>query len=123
MKMRAFSLVSLVAVTVVFVFLFNKTGDRAPIQTDVDRFAQAGSDLTRANMQVLQNIIASYIATEGQPPAGLEDLRKAGMLSGSIQDAWGRDIRYERRSDSTFRLTSAGKDKIFDTVDDIRVDY
>jgi hypothetical protein len=45
------------------------------------------------------------------------------MFTGSVQDAWGRDIRYERRSDSTFRLISAGKDGLFDTADDIRVDY
>jgi len=123
MKMRGLFLSFLAAVTIVFVSLFFKTGDKAPIQREVDQFVQAGSDLTRANMQVLQQIIASYIATEGQPPAGIEDVRRAGMLTGSVKDAWGRDIRYERRSDSSFRLTSAGKDGIFDTADDIRIDY
>jgi hypothetical protein len=123
MKIRGLLLVFLVAVTIVFVFLFTKTGEKAPVREDVDRFIKAESDLTRANMQVLQQIIASYIATEGQPPAVLEDVRRAGMLMGSVKDAWGRDIRYERRSDSSFRLISAGKDGIFDTADDIRVEY
>jgi hypothetical protein len=123
MRIRGLLLIFLVAVTIVFVFLFIKTGKEAPVRGDVDRFIQAESDLTRANMQVLQQIIASYIATEGQPPAGIEDVRRAGMLTGSIKDAWGRDIRYERRSDSSFRLISAGKDGIFDTADDIRVEY
>jgi hypothetical protein len=123
MRIRGLFLSFLVAVTIVFVFLFIKTGKEAPVRGDVDRFIQAESDLTRANMQVLQQIIASYIATEGQPPAGIEDVRRAGMLTGSIKDAWGRDIRYERRSDSSFRLISAGKDGIFDTADDIRVEY
>jgi hypothetical protein len=122
MKTRGLFLSFLAAVTIIFIFLFIKTGAKAPVQTDVDRFVQAGSDLTRANMQVLQRIIASYIATEGQPPAGLQDLRSAGMLAGSVRDAWGREIRYERRSDSSFRLTSAGPDGIFGTADDIRVD-
>ncbi len=123
MKARGLLLAFLVAVTIVFAFLFTKVGDKAPVQADVDRFVQAGSDLTRANMQVLQQIIASYMATEGQSPAGIEDVRRAGMLTGSIKDAWGRDIRYERRSDSSFRLISAGKDGLFDTADDIRVEY
>jgi hypothetical protein len=123
MKKRGVLLVFLVAVTVVFVSLFTKIGEKAPVPADIDQFIQAKSNLTQANMQVLQKIIASYMATEGQPPAALEDMRRAGMLTGSVQDAWGRDIRYERRSDSSFRLTSAGKDGIFDTADDIRVDY
>ena len=123
MKMRGLFLSFLAAIAIIFVSLFTKTGDKAPLQTDVDRFVQAESDLTRANMQVLQQIIASYIATEGQPPAGIEDVRRAGMLTGSVKDAWGRDIRYERRSDTSFRLTSAGKDGIFDTADDLRFDY
>lgn len=123
MKIRGLLLVFLAAVTVVFVSLFTRVGEKAPIQSDVDEFVQAQSDLTKANMQVLQQIIASYVATEGQPPASLQALRAAGMLTGNLQDAWGRDIRYERRSDSTFRLTSAGKDGRFDTADDVRVDY
>ena len=116
-------LASLVAFAIILVSLFTKTGGKAPVQSDVDALVQAQSDLTRANMQVLQKIIASYAASEGQPPASLQELRTAGMFTGSVQDAWGRDIRYERRSDSTFRLISAGKDGIFDTADDIRVDY
>jgi hypothetical protein len=123
MKFRGLLLVFLAAVTVVFVSLFTKVGEKAAIQSNVDEFVQAQSDLTKANMQVLQQIIASYVATEGQPPASLQALRAAGMLTGNLQDAWGRDIRYERRSDSTFRLTSAGKDGRFDTADDVRVDY
>ncbi len=123
MKIRGLFLSFIAAVIIILVSLFTKTGDKTPLQTEVDQFAQAGSDLTRSNMQVLQQIIASYIATEGQPPAGIDDLRRAGMLTGSTKDAWGRDIRYERRSDGSFRLTSAGKDGIFDTADDIRIDY
>ena len=116
-------LASLVAFSVILISLFTKDGGKTPIQSDLDGLAQAQSDLTKANMQVLQKIIASYAASEGQPPASLQELRTAGMFTGSVQDAWGRDIRYERRSDSTFRLISAGKDGIFDTADDIRVDY
>jgi hypothetical protein len=42
---------------------------------------------------------------------------------GNILDGWGKSIRYERLSDSSFRLISAGKDKTFDTEDDIVLDY
>jgi hypothetical protein len=34
-------------------------------------------------------------------------------------DSWGNKIKYERISDENYRLISAGKDKIFDTDDDI----
>jgi hypothetical protein len=116
-------LAGLVALTIIFAFLFTKVGDKSPVQMDVDRSVQVQADMTRANMQVLQKIIASYIATEGQPPAALAELRSAGMLTSGVQDAWGREIRYERRSDSAFRLISAGRDGKFDTPDDIRLDY
>jgi hypothetical protein len=122
MKMRGLMLLSFVAVAVIIFSLFTKVGEKAPIRSDVDAFVQSQSNLTQATMQVLQKIIASYVATEGQPPASLQELRTAGLLTGSLQDAWGRDIRYERRSDSTYRLTSAGKDRIFDTADDIHID-
>jgi len=41
----------------------------------------------------------------------------------SAVDAWGREIRYEKLSDSSFRLTSAGPDGQYETGDDIVKEY
>jgi hypothetical protein len=74
-------------------------------------------------MQSLEKIILSYIAGEGQAPKSLQDLRNSSLLVGGTMDGWGKSIKYERLSDSSFRLISAGKDKTFDTEDDIVLDY
>jgi len=89
----------------------------------VDQNVQAHADLTRINMQALQKIVISYMASEGQTPKSLQDLRDSGLLGGGSIDAWGKSIQYERLSDSSFRLISAGKDGIFSTQDDIVLEY
>jgi hypothetical protein len=40
-----------------------------------------------------------------------------------LLDAWGTAVKYERLSDTGFRLRSAGPDRVFDTADDIVKDY
>jgi len=122
MKARGLLIVLVLAVAIVYLIWFTKSGDKTHLEQPVDRFVQAKGDLTRVNMQTLQKIIASYIASEGQPPKSLQELRTAGLLMGNILDGWGKSIRYERLSDSSFRLISAGKDKTFDTEDDIVLD-
>ena len=122
MRIKGLLLVFLVAVVIVFAMMTIKVGDKTPLKTEVDQFVQAGADLTKATMQTLQKIIQSYIATEGQPPASLQDLRTSNLLTGAVLDAWGQAIRYERKSEAVFRLVSAGRDKVFDTADDIVIE-
>ena len=123
MKARGLLIVLILAVAIVYLIWFSKSGDKTHLEQTVDRFVQAKEDLTRVNMQSLQKIILSYIASDGQTPKSLQDLRAANLLVGGTMDGWGKSIRYERLSDSLFRLISAGKDKTFDTEDDIVVDY
>jgi hypothetical protein len=123
MKIRGLLLAVLAAAAVVVGVLSIKIGDKTPIQADVDHYLQAQIDLTRTNMQTLQNIIASFLATEGESPANLQAVRSAGLLATGAQDAWGRDIRYEKRSEASFRLTSMGRDGKLGTADDIVMDY
>ena len=89
----------------------------------VDRGLQAQAELTKVNMQSLQKIVLTYIANEGQTPKTLQDLRTAGLLMAGAVDAWGKSVRYERISDSSFRLTSTGKDGLLATADDIVLEY
>jgi hypothetical protein len=123
MKARGLLIVLILAVAIVYLIWFTKSGEKTHLEQQVDRFVQAKEDLTRVNMQTLQKIIQSYVASEGQPPKNLEELRTANLLMGNILDGWGKSIRYKRLSDSSFRLISAGKDKTFDTEDDIVLDY
>lgn len=123
MKARGLLIVLILAVAIVYLLWFSKSGEKTHLEQRVDRFVQAKEDLTRVNMQTLQKIIESYVASEGQTPKSLQELRTANLLMGNILDGWGKSIKYERLSDSSFRLISAGKDKSFDTEDDIVLDY
>ncbi len=123
MKARGLLIVLVLAVAIVYLIWFSKSGEKTHLERQVDRFVQAKEDLTRVNMQSLQKIILSYIAGEGQTPKRLQDLRNSNLLVGGTMDGWGKSIKYERLSDSSFRLISAGKDKTFDTEDDIVLDY
>ncbi|MCX6575685.1 MAG: hypothetical protein NTV82_04750 [Candidatus Aminicenantes bacterium] len=123
MKARGLLIVLILAVAIVYLIWFSKSGEKTHLERQVDRFVQAKEDLTRVNMQSLQKIILSYIAGEGQAPKSLQDLRNSSLLVGGTMDGWGKSIKYERLSDSSFRLISAGKDKTFDTEDDIVLDY
>jgi hypothetical protein len=123
MKARGLLIVLILAVAIVYLIWFSKSGEKTHLERQVDRFVQAKEDLTRVNMQSLEKIILSYIAGEGQAPKSLQDLRNSSLLVGGTMDGWGKSIKYERLSDSSFRLISAGKDKTFDTEDDIVLDY
>ena len=123
MKTRGLLIVLILAVAIVYLIWFSKSGEKTHLERQVDRFVQAKEDLTRVNMQSLEKIILSYIAGEGQAPKSLQDLRNSSLLVGGTMDGWGKSIKYERLSDSSFRLISAGKDKTFDTEDDIVLDY
>jgi len=123
MKSRGFLVVLILGVAIVFLLWFSKSGNKTHLEQQVDRFEQTKEELTRVNMQTLQKIIQSYMATEGQTPKSLQELRTANLLMGNILDGWGKTLKYERLSDSSFKLVSAGRDKAFDTQDDIIVEY
>jgi hypothetical protein len=117
--MTAFVLVP----AIVYLLWFTKTGKKTNLEMVVDRGLQAQAELTKVNMQSLQKIVLTYIANEGQTPKTLQDLRTAGLLMAGAVDAWGKSVRYERISDSSFRLTSTGKDGLIATADDIVLEY
>jgi hypothetical protein len=120
MKIRGFLIVLMMGLVIVYFIYFAKTGGKSNIRTMVDKYAEAKIDLTKVNMEQLGRIILSSTGGEGQAPADLAELQRSqpGVASGVI-DAWGRTLKYERLSDSGFRLTSAGPDGAFGTADDI----
>ncbi len=118
MKIRGLLIVVILALIVVYAVYFTKTGGKSNLKVMVDQYAEAKIDLTKVDMDTLERIISERMASDGQAPAALEELRRFHPAM-SLRDAWGREIRYERLSDSSFRLTSAGPDGEFGTADDI----
>jgi len=93
------------------------------IVEQVEAFEETRENLTKVNMKTLERAITSFIASRGRTPTSLKELQVFRVMAAEKYDSWGTEIKYERLSDDDFRLTSAGKDKIFDTQDDIVVNY
>ncbi len=123
MKIRGMLIVVVLALVIVYAVYFTKTGGKSNIKVMVDKYAEAKIDLTKVNLATLERIVADRMASDGQAPADLRELARFQPMAASYPDAWGRVIRYERLSDSSFRLTSAGPDGEFGTDDDIVKEY
>ena len=68
-------------------------------------------------------MIIAFIAINGGAPEDLSRIRQTKPRITEIFDDWGTSIKYEKLSDESFRLISAGKDGVFQTKDDIVLDY
>jgi hypothetical protein len=122
MKIKGFLVIFLLVVIVVFFLYVAKQGGKSRLEDQVDAFAEVKDKTTRTNMTSLEKAIDLFIAQQGRVP---NDLKEIQTFSRSIYvdtDSWGNKIKYERISDASYRLTSAGKDKIFDTDDDIVIE-
>jgi hypothetical protein len=124
MKIRGLLIVLVLAMVVVYFIFFAKVADdKGGLEIQVDKYLQSKIKLTGVNLEALSREVLSY-ATEGEGlPESLEALRRFHPTAAALPDAWGRRIRYERLSDSSFRLRSAGPDGEFDTEDDISKDF
>jgi hypothetical protein len=123
MKIRGLFIGVILALIVVYAVYFSKTGGKSNLKVMVDKYAEAKIDLTKVNLATLERIIEERTAVEGQAPADLKELQRSQPMPISAVDAWGREIRYEKLSDSSFRLTSAGPDRKYGTGDDIVKEY
>lgn len=122
--MRGLLALTLLALVVVGILWLAKSGGENQPVKEIERFDNLKIKATETNIRALGRAISTYVGIEGESPESLEELRKAvGFRSTSSLDAWGIEIRYERLTENDFRLTSAGKDKTFDTEDDIVVDF
>jgi hypothetical protein len=109
----------LAAIAVYFIFFIKVGEDKGGLEVMVDKYAEAKVKLTATNLEALAREVLTFAAEGEGLPGALEDLRRVHPTAGSAADAWGRRIRYERLSDTDFRLTSAGPDGVFGTGDDI----
>jgi hypothetical protein len=123
MKIRGFLAILLLCVVVAYFVYFAKSGGKTNLKTEVDQFVRTKIELTRANLATLEGVITGFVASEGRAPADLAELQRLQPATTGLIDAWGREIKYEKISDSSFRLISAGPDGTFGTTDDIRREY
>ncbi len=124
MKTRGLLVVLLAAVVIVFVLFFAKVADdKGGLEVQVDKYLESKVKLTEVNLAGLAREVLAFAAGSEGLPERLEDLRRSHPAAAALRDAWGRAFRYERLSDSSFRLASAGPDGDFGTDDDIVKDY
>ncbi len=122
MKIKGFVAVFIVSCAIVFLIWVAKSGKEKTVP-EVKAYRQAEVDLTKVNMAGLEKTVVSFMAQEGRTPDSLKELRSLHSLPGANVDSWGTAIRYDKVSDEKFRLVSAGRDRAFNTSDDIVVEY
>lgn len=122
MKLKGF-LVIFILVGVAVYFLYMMTAhEGTKVEQDIQSFNRVKKELTTTNLTTLKKMITSFTAQRGRTPKSLREIQSFQPVSSIKVDAWGTTIRYKRLSSSRFRLVSAGKDRKFDTEDDITVE-
>jgi hypothetical protein len=124
-KIRGLLAIVLLTIVVVYFIYFAKSGnDKGGLQTMVDQYAKTRIKMTQANLESVAREVLAYATGDQGLPEDLKQLQRSRPAMGmGLLDAWGKTIKYEKLSDSTFRLRSAGPDGLFDTADDIVKDY
>ena len=123
MRIRGFLALFLLVVVFIFILYVMKGKKEERVVEAVKAFNETKREVTKSNMGTLQRIIVSFIAAEGRVPKNLRELQRLYIQPFGRLDAWGTEIMYERISEDSFRLISAGEDRIFDTDDDIDLEY
>lgn len=119
MKIRGFLVILLLGGIIVFLLWSLKSRETSQIEEEIQAFSQAKVRLTRANLSALERAVLNYVLQQGQLPSSLKEISRFSPLGVTLEDAWGREIRYEKLSADNFRLISAGPDGIFGTNDDL----
>ncbi len=122
MRMRGFFVLLFMAGLIYFALWMIKGGKEGVVK-DIKRLDQTQVELTKANITSLQKAIISFTIQRDRLPKNLKELRLVVVSRFGYSDAWGTPFKYKKLSEDKFRLISASADKIFNTSDDIVVDY
>lgn len=124
MKIRGLLIGILLALVAAYFIFFTKVADdKGGLEIMVDKYLQTKIDLTAVSLESISREVLTYAADGQGLPESLDALGRFRPMAVAVLDAWGRKIRYERFSDSSFRLRSAGPDGSFETEDDIVKDF
>ncbi|RLE03540.1 MAG: hypothetical protein DRJ11_03895 [Candidatus Aminicenantes bacterium] len=119
MRIRGFLVILLLGGIIVFLLWSLKSRESTQIQEEIQAFSEAKIKLTRANLSALERAVLNYVLQQGKLPSSLQEISRFAPLGITLEDAWGRRIKYEKLSADNFRLISAGPDGIFGTNDDL----
>lgn len=119
MRVRGFLALFLLVMVIIFFLWIIKGEKKTQTEETAERFSRVKEELTKVSLRNLEKEILSFMANEGRTPDSLKELTSFRPVPSGTTDAWGRTIKYERISDSNFRLISAGKDGVFGTEDDV----
>ena len=122
MRIKGFLAILILGMVAVYFLFMVKGKETEQIKEQIGAFGRAKDKLTRTNMISLVHSIDAHIANWGEAPLNLKDIRSTNPLTLGKEDAWGVKLKYEKLSAEKIRLISAGKDKTFDTEDDIVVE-
>ena len=123
MNFKGVLTVLLLAVATVLVLKQIKPMGHGGILENIQVVDNTKEQTTEMNLKSLQREIIIYISEHGKAPETLKQLPQHSQTIANIPDAWGIPIRYTRISRDSFLIISAGKDRVFDTSDDIVLDY
>lgn len=123
MRLRGFLIILLIALGVIFYLQFGRVrGGKSTVEMEIDQAAAAKVGATSSTLDALAREIISASAESGLPRE-LDELRRMRPQFYVPFDAWGKPVKYELVSDSSFKLTSAGPDGVLGTADDISREY
>lgn len=124
MRGKGALVILLLAVVIIYFVYFLKTEKKAPVEEQVSRFNQTRAELTSVNLEQMGRAVQEWMAEhEGRVPESLRELQTGRSYGLGLTDGWGRNIRYQKLSDTEFELRSAGQDGKFDTEDDLVRSY
>lgn len=124
MRGKGALVILILAGVIIYFVYFMRTEKKAPVEEEISRFNQTKAELTSVNLEQLSRAIQEWMADhEGQVPESLKEVQGSRSYGLSLTDGWGRNIRYQKLSDSSYELRSAGADGKFDTDDDIIKSY
>ncbi|MGB9906698.1 MAG: hypothetical protein ACPLRR_04840 [Candidatus Saccharicenans sp.] len=124
MRGKGALVILLLAIVIIYFVYFMKTEKKAPVEEQVSRFNQTRAELTAVNLEQVARAIQEWMADhEGRVPDSLRELQAGRSYGLSLTDGWGRNIRYQKLSETEFELRSAGEDGQFDTEDDVVRNY
>lgn len=118
-----FTALILIIITLAYFLWVARSRDAKTTSEVIPKSNSVKYTLTEANMRSLQREIIAFIAINGEAPEELGRIRQTKPRIKEIFDEWGTSMKYEKLFDESFRLISAGKDRVFQTKDDIVLDY
>ena len=119
--MRFFLLIILVALAVVLVLHFGKSGQSNPVKEADSMLDKTKQAVLPSQLQQVEAALDAYATEHGSYPDDLAQIVPAYLpIPDLLIDPWGTQLRLVRGDGEKVFLLSAGPDRVFGSGDDIR---